>query len=649
VTSADPLVRDEPARPERPPLPAAVLWDMDGTLVDTEPYWFAAERDLVDEFGHGQWPDDLAKGMVGFDLLDGAAYLQQHGGVDLPPEEIVDRLLDGVIARLHRHIPWRPGVLELLDDLRADGVPCALVTMSWRRFVDPVLAALPERTFAAVITGDEVPHGEGKPSPTPYLLGAEGLGVDPADCVAIEDSPTGVASALGAGCRVLGVPNVTTPEPQPGLTLIESLDGVEPRHLAQLFERRPLDDGIGHRIGPLAAYTRALNINPTALLVVMAATVTALAAWWWFGRGDDQPTLPPGAVAVDVWVPYWTLDDVAADGYDRLDQVREISPFWFGTRGVDEIVVDEQAPAGDVRQFLDAVDDGDLVPSIRDQMPAGGMAAILADEAQRVAHIDTILEFADEYDAAGIDLDYEQFAFADSESTWVATRPNWVAFVEELAAALHDDGRTLTVSIPGVWGSADAESGTGTEGYWVYDHGAIIEHIDALRIMAYDYSVAEPGPVAPVDWVGNVVDTLSAVVPEEYHDRLVLGVPAYGVNWVVSTLGECPESATGRTGVTARGAHDLAARRGGTPVYEPLTAEWSFTYALEVTEGEESCVQNRLVRWVDGDGVAERVMLARAAGWGGVSLWALGYDDPEVWNQLTLTARRDLSPSDGDG
>jgi spore germination protein YaaH len=165
--------------------------------------------------------------------------------------------------------------------------------------------------------------------------------------------------------------------------------------------------------------------------------------------------------------------------------------------------------------------------------------------------------------------------------------------------------------------------------------------------MAYDYSVAEPGPIAPVEWVRDVVDTLSAAVPEQYHDKLVLGVPSYGVNWVVSTLGDCPESADGRTGVTARGAHELAARRSGTPVYDPVTAEWSFTYALEVTEGEESCVQNRLVRWVDGDGVAERVMIAREAGWGGVALWALGYDDPQVWDQLTLTARRDLAPPGG--
>jgi beta-phosphoglucomutase-like phosphatase (HAD superfamily) len=102
---------------------------MDGTLVDTEPYWFAAERDLVEEFGHGHWPQEHAEAVVGFDLLDSARYLQQHGGVDIDAHEIVDRLLDGVIARLHRNIPWRAGGRELLADLRDAGVPCALVTM----------------------------------------------------------------------------------------------------------------------------------------------------------------------------------------------------------------------------------------------------------------------------------------------------------------------------------------------------------------------------------------------------------------------------------------------------------------------------------------------------------------------------------------
>jgi spore germination protein YaaH len=291
-------------------------------------------------------------------------------------------------------------------------------------------------------------------------------------------------------------------------------------------------------------------------------------------------------------------------------------------------------------QFVDAARDapGRFVPSIVDHMPAGGMAGVLADPVTRDQHVDTIVALADELDADGIDIDYEQFAFADGPATWEATRPNWVTFVDELAAALHDDDRTLTVSIPGVWDVTDE----GSQGYWVYDHGAIAEHVDAIRIMAYDFSVPDPGPIAPLPWVRSLVDGLSQVVPEEHHDKLVLGVPAYGTNWVVSTLGECPATAEGRTNVTARNVADLAARRGGTPVYDPVTAEWSFTYALTVDDGTTSCVQNRKVHWVDAEGVAERVEIARRANWGGVALWALGYEDDEVWQTLVSSSRDPL-------
>ena len=134
--------------------------------------------------------------------------------------------------------------------------------------------------------------------------------------------------------------------------------------------------------------------------------------------------------------------------------------------------------------------------SILDGTEAGVMAGILADPEQRSRHVDTIAAFAADGDFAGIDIDYEQFAFADGRDTWAATRPNWVAFVEELAARLHDDGRILTVSIPPVYDAGQ----TPDSGFWVYDYAAITPHVDAIRVMAYDYSVpaGDPGPIAPL-------------------------------------------------------------------------------------------------------------------------------------------------------
>jgi HAD superfamily hydrolase (TIGR01509 family) len=185
--------------------PDAVLFDMDGTIVDTEPYWIASEFEVVEMHG-GSWSMEHAKAVVGFDLLDAARYIATNGRIDVEPHTIVEMLLDRVVARLREAVPWRPGARELLAAVVAAGVPTALVTMSWRRFADEVVKCLPPGSFTVSVVGDEV--SQGKPHPEPYLLAAAKLGVDPARCVAIEDSPTGVRSAVAAGCRVIAVPHV---------------------------------------------------------------------------------------------------------------------------------------------------------------------------------------------------------------------------------------------------------------------------------------------------------------------------------------------------------------------------------------------------------------------------------------------------------
>ena len=193
-----------PPTPHSVPGRSAVLWDMDGTLVDTEPYWIEAEYDLAESHG-GTWSHEHAMRLVGNDLLESGRYLREHAGIDLEPAAIVEGLLDRVVDRVMERVPWRPGARALLADLRHHGVPCALVTMSYRRLVAPVLAGLPEGTFDVVVTGDTVANG--KPHPEPYETAAAMLGVAPADAVAIEDSDTGARSAEAAGCRVLVVPN----------------------------------------------------------------------------------------------------------------------------------------------------------------------------------------------------------------------------------------------------------------------------------------------------------------------------------------------------------------------------------------------------------------------------------------------------------
>lgn len=184
--------------------PAAVLWDMDGTLVDTEPYWIDVEYEIAARHG-GTWSHEHALNLVGNDLIESGRYIREHMGIDVEPSQIVEELLDGVVARVADRVPWRPGAIDHLADLGERGVPCALVTMSYRRFVAPILEALPVTTFTAVVTGDAVSRG--KPHPEPYLKAAAMLGVPPARCLAVEDSNTGARSAVAAGCTVLVVPN----------------------------------------------------------------------------------------------------------------------------------------------------------------------------------------------------------------------------------------------------------------------------------------------------------------------------------------------------------------------------------------------------------------------------------------------------------
>jgi HAD superfamily hydrolase (TIGR01509 family) len=181
-------------------LPAAVLWDMDGTLIDSEPYWIAAEQELVGTHG-GQWTVEDALKMVGNSLPQSAKMLQD-AGVQLGEAEILDFLLDRVVAQVVEHVPFRPGARDLLDALVASGVKCALVTASYRRFAQ-VVADATGGAISVVVAGDDVVKG--KPDPECYVTAARRLGVDPADCVAIEDSGTGLQSALASGARVLGV------------------------------------------------------------------------------------------------------------------------------------------------------------------------------------------------------------------------------------------------------------------------------------------------------------------------------------------------------------------------------------------------------------------------------------------------------------
>lgn len=213
-----------------------VLWDMDGTIVDTEPYWITAEKELVESFG-GTWTTEQATTLVGQALEYSAGELQQ-AGVGLDIRSIIEHLTERVAGDVRAAAPWRPGARELLAALREEGIPCAMVTMSETLLAGAVAAQLPEGTFSHLVTGDRV--SAGKPDPEAYQLGFDLLaadypGLSKDRVVAVEDSLPGVTSALAAGLVTLAVPHFVPLPPDDRRTDWETLQGRTPADLASLL------------------------------------------------------------------------------------------------------------------------------------------------------------------------------------------------------------------------------------------------------------------------------------------------------------------------------------------------------------------------------------------------------------------------------
>lgn len=211
----------------------AVLWDMDGTLVDSEKVWAEVQLRVLPELG-GTWTDEDSLGLIGSDLRDAVqVWLQALPAGVITGEELAERIFGEVVESLRREVEFQPGALELLQALRKSDIPCGLVSASYRVMIDAVLSHLPDDPFDVIIAGDEVTNG--KPHPEPYLTAAAKLGVDPTQCAVIEDSMTGTESGTAAGAYVIAVPHwVPIPE-APRRLVVGSLEVVTPESLRQLL------------------------------------------------------------------------------------------------------------------------------------------------------------------------------------------------------------------------------------------------------------------------------------------------------------------------------------------------------------------------------------------------------------------------------
>jgi len=214
------------------PEPTAVLFDMDGTLIDSEPVWFETQARVLAEYGFELGPEHWQR-VLGQPTEVSCKYLIGVSGVPLTWQELAELIEAAMVEQLSQGLELLPGAKELLVELQCAGVPAALVSASSRRIVDACIGAIGADFFRHTVSGDDVTRT--KPDPQPYLLAAELLGVAASSCVVIEDSPIGTTSGASAGCRVLAVPHATVKIPDlPRVTKVASLDGVNLAYLSAL-------------------------------------------------------------------------------------------------------------------------------------------------------------------------------------------------------------------------------------------------------------------------------------------------------------------------------------------------------------------------------------------------------------------------------
>ncbi|MFF3176114.1 HAD family hydrolase [Streptomyces sp. NPDC057900] len=202
----------------------AVLLDMDGTLVDTEGFWWDVEKEVFADLGH-TLDEAWREVVVGGPMTRSAGYLIESTGADITLPELTVLLNDRFEKRIGLGVPLMPGAARLLAELGRNRIPTALVSASHRRIIDRVLDSVGHHHFALTVAGDEVTRT--KPHPEPYLAAASGFGADPRLCAVIEDTATGVAAAEAAGCRVVAVPSVSPIAPAPGRVVVSSLEEVD--------------------------------------------------------------------------------------------------------------------------------------------------------------------------------------------------------------------------------------------------------------------------------------------------------------------------------------------------------------------------------------------------------------------------------------
>ena len=391
------------------------------------------------------------------------------------------------------------------------------------------------------------------------------------------------------------------------------------------------------------------------------------------------------------WVPHWR----AGEGVKSIERagssMAEVSPFWFRALPDGRVGLIDGNSNTSLGNVVTAARDRQMLvlPSIVDGNGALVLANLFADPAQRAAHVAHIVHLVvngtghGPYD--GIDIDYENFAFTDGLSSWSTTQPLWISFVKELGAALHEEDKLLSITVPPIWDG-------GRRGYWVYgpcsqadtrlrsDGTAtpacaaawadLMPYVDRWRLMVYDYNPSRATPQAPMYWLDEVIAYVKATVPTAQQDKVQLGVPAYGRSWATKASAACTGDALRTVSVLSRDAPGLAAQYGapigdaapfnGRPVVEK-TFVYTRSYGVDGNANVQppkyeppanridevpgaadpapllpatrlgACIVERTVYFPDTASILARVDRIRDAGLGGAVIWALSFEPAELW------------------
>jgi spore germination protein YaaH len=345
------------------------------------------------------------------------------------------------------------------------------------------------------------------------------------------------------------------------------------------------------------------------------------------------------------WLPDYSLSRNLPTVESNLDLIRDISPFWYGLTGATTIK-DKYTLGGYTTPKTTVIarlkSNGLLLlPTITDDTKKLVLAGLLANSSTRSSIVQTIKDLVLRHNYDGIDLDFEVFYTEDGRSTWAATKPNWIAFIKELSTELHQQGKLLSVTTP-----PDFAPETKRAGNWVFSWAEIGPYIDRLRIMAYDFSTVNPGPIGPLPWSEDAVKYAVTQMPAS---KVFLGIPGYGRDWITKVEGVCPkEFATSvvvgaKAAVIMRSAVELATINNATITYNPTHAESTFTYRktyVDPTNSASFCTATRTVWFPDEKSYTARTNLVGKYRLGGIAVWTFGME-----NTAAITAVRDIAKS----